>query len=136
MWRIVGISLWWLFLAAATMIFETVFVAVPLWLMVLIAGGLGCAAVPLMFGRGGRMMRVPCLYVPIRTAIRHVIHTTPHSYQNAQMATDHYFEVLHEQMCSGRIRPNLNSEIGHKRNAFRKTLWFQYPYYESEIVWC
>ena len=34
------------------------------------------------------------------------------------------------------VRPNLNSEIGHKRNAFRKTLWFQYPYYESEIVWC
>ena len=33
-------------------------------------------------------------------------------------------------------KPNLNSEIGHKRNAFRKTLWFQYPYYESEIVWC
>ena len=103
MWRIVGISIWWLFLAVATMIVETVFGAVPLWLMVLAAVGLGCAAVPLMFGRDRRLTRVSCFYVPIRDAIRHVIHTTPHSYQNAQMAADHFFDVLYEQMCSGKI---------------------------------
>lgn len=47
--------------------------------------------------------RVNCFDTPIRDAIRHVIHTTPHSYQTAQMAADHYFEVLYKQMCSGEI---------------------------------
>ena len=44
------------------------------------------------------------VYIPIRTAIRHIIHTTPHSHRNAQMAADHYFKVLHEHICSGKIK--------------------------------
>ena len=56
---------------------------------------------------GGRIPQRPRMQefdVRIRDAIRHIIHTTPHSYQTAQRAADHYFEVLYEKMCSGRIR--------------------------------
>ena len=103
MWKIAGISLWWVSLTVAAMIVDTVLGSFPLWLLVLVAIVLASAALPLMYWPAltGRY-RSP--YIPIRDAIRHIIHTAPHSYQDAQLAADHYFEVLHEHICSGRIK--------------------------------
>ena len=49
--KLIGLSVWWLFLVVATLIVETVFGGVPLWVMILIAVALGAVAIPLMFGR-------------------------------------------------------------------------------------
>ena len=49
--KLIGLSVWWLFLVVATLIVETVFGGVPLWVMILIAVLLGAVAIPLMFGR-------------------------------------------------------------------------------------
>ena len=65
--------------------------------------GVSLAAAMSMAVWDWRRARVDHFDIPIRDAIRHVIHTTPHSYQTAQMATDHYFEVLYDKMCSGEI---------------------------------
>ena len=80
------------------------------WNYALIGGGVLLATYSLLperllrwTGLSGRATRIRDYDLPIRVAIRHVIHTTPHSYQTAQMAADHYFEVLYEQMCSGEI---------------------------------
>ena len=51
MWKLIGLSVWWLFIVVATMIVETVFGGVPLWVMILVAVALGAVAIPLMFGR-------------------------------------------------------------------------------------
>ena len=49
--KLIGLSVWWFFLVVATLIVETVFGGVPLWVMILIAVALGAVAIPLMFGR-------------------------------------------------------------------------------------
>ena len=52
-----GIVVWWLFLAVVTVIVDTAFGGVPLWVMVIVAVVLGVMAIPLMFGQEIRTWR-------------------------------------------------------------------------------
>ncbi len=50
---------------------------------------------------GWTRIRVRQFGVPIRDAIDHVVMTSPRSLSNSERAERHFFEVLHEQTCSG-----------------------------------
>ena len=41
--------------------------------------------------------------VPIRDAIHHAVATTDHSYMGSGAAERHFFDVLHRQMCEGKL---------------------------------
>ena len=132
--RLVGLALWWLAVAVAAVIVDTVLGAAPLWVMILAVLILGGAAIPLMFWReiqewrnarrsgaqpspraGIRRKESPPdvavqeFDLPIRDAIRHLGQTIPHSYRDSASADRHFFGLLHSQMCDGEL-----SVIGRK----------------------
>ena len=83
MGKYVGLGLWWLFLAVATMIVETVIGGIPLWVMVLVAVALASAALPLMFWGEVKVWRAGNVFdLPVLHALDHILATTPHSFDS------------------------------------------------------
>lgn len=119
MLKLVGLGLWWLSLAIATMVVQGVFEQVPLWGMVLTAAALATAGLPLAFGRqikdwwarhNGVHNVTPDLAndfsnfdVPIRDAIEHIVKTSAHTFNNSSDAEQQAFEALHKEMCADKI---------------------------------
>ena len=119
MLKLVGLGLWWLSLAIATMVVQHVFEQVPLWGMVLASAALATAGLPLAFGRQikgwwARRYGVHSVIldsasdlsdfdVPIRDAIEHVVETSAHTFNNSGDAERRAFEALHKEMCADKL---------------------------------
>ena len=47
--------------------------------------------------------RVRYFDMPIRDAVDHLVRTVPHSFNNSGDADRHFLDLMHRQMCSGRL---------------------------------
>ena len=112
MWKLIGLSLWWLFLGVATVIVEKTLQDVPTDVLILVAAVLAALALPILYREGiknwapkrdKRVQDFSDFDMPVEMAIDHIVDSTHHSFNRRSLAERNAFAQLHTAMCSGRL---------------------------------